>query len=369
MQMQRILLLSWMFFKTRDKDVKFMRFMFKLLLQVFRIRNGILDALGNDAEPTSEGQEYLAFRDVILALSSKKEIVSPKKWAFAMKASVWNDFFEDHIQTEIKMLGGVETFEFRYPGAVTSNGCIIYLHGGAYTAGHPNSYKTFAGTLSRGCSMRVISVNYTLGHVPSAVHDALCVYRELVQTLGIPPLDIAISGDSAGGGLTLLLLAAIRDEGLPMCACAVPISPWADLTNSGDSMKEGRDILLRNPEGFDRFSLLAVGGDATLLDDPKCSPLFQNFRGLCPLYIVCGESEGLRDDSIRTAKRARSQGVQVHLDVVQFMPHIFPVFGSFLPEGAAATSRICDFITKHCHGVESNVVTTSDGQIRLDSRM
>ena len=119
---------------------------------------------------------------MILALSSKKEIVSPKKWAFAMKASVWNDFFEDHIQTEIKMLGGVETFEFRYPGAVKSNGCIIYLHGGAYTAGHPNSYKTFAGTLSRGCSMRVISVNYTLGHVPSAVHDALCVSRTCTDT-------------------------------------------------------------------------------------------------------------------------------------------------------------------------------------------
>ena len=304
-----------------------------------------MDALGNDEERTSEGQEYRAFRDVILALSSKKEIVSPRKWAFAMKASVWNDFFENHIQTERKMLGGVETFEFRYPGAVKSNGCIIYLHGGAYTAEHPNSYKTFAGTLSRGCSMRVISVNYTLGHVPSAVRDALCVYRELVQTLGISPLEIAISGDSAGGGLMLLLLAAIRDEGLPMCACAVPISPWADLTNSGDSMKEGRDILLRNPEGFDRFSLLAVGGDATLLDDSKCSPLFQNFRGLCRCTRI-GESEGLRDDSIRTAA-ARLQGVRVHLHVVQFM--LITVFGSFLPEGAAATSRICDFITKHCH--------------------
>lgn len=363
-----------MFFKTRDKDVKFMRFMFKLLLQVFRIRNGIVDALDNRVR-TREGQEYRAFRDVVLALSSETEEVSPRKWAFAMKASVWNDFFESHIQTERKILGDVETFEFTHPGAVKNNRpVIIYLHGGAYIAGHPNSYKTFAGTLSRGCGMRVISINYTLGHVPTAVQEALCVYRDLVETRGIPPSEIAISGDSAGGGLTLLLLAAIRDEGLSMCACAVPISPWADLTNSGDSSKEGRDILLRNPEGFDKFSLLAVGGDSTLLDDPKCSPLYQSFRGLCPLYIVCGDNEALRDDSIRTAKRARSEGVDVHLDVVEFMPHIFPIFGSFLPEGAAATSRICDFITKHCHGVESTVSTmmTNNGQTtswRLRSRM
>ena len=83
-----------------------------------------------------------------------------------------------------------------------------------------------------------------------------CVYRELVQTLGISPLEIAISGDSAGGGLTLLLLAAIRDEGLPMCACAVPISPWADLTNSGDSMKEGRDATCAIPRDSTGFLYL-----------------------------------------------------------------------------------------------------------------
>jgi epsilon-lactone hydrolase len=363
----------WCFMKTKDKDVKFMRFLFKVLLSAFRVRNGIVDALGDgeDEERVPESQEYRAYRDVVLALSRENEIVSPKKWAFAMRTSVWNDFFESHIQTRRLVLGGVETFEFKYPGAVKNDSkTILYLHGGAYTAGHPMSYKTFSGTLSRGCSMRVISVNYTLGYVPSAVRDSLAVYRDLVKVRGISPYEISIAGDSAGGGLTLLLLAAIRDEGLPMCACAVPISPWCDLTNSGASMKEGRDILLRNTKQFDEFSLLAVGRDSTLLSDPKCSPLFQSFQNLCPLYIVCGESEALRDDSIRAAKRARSQGVRVHLDIVEFMPHIFPVFGSFLPEGAAATSRICDFITKHCQGVEPSIRSSNDGETnRLRSRM
>ena len=97
-------------------------------------------------------------------------------------------------------------------------------------------------------------------------------------------------------------------------------------------------------------------------------------RLVSELFSLVRHLQALRDDSIRTAKRARSEGVDVHLDVVEFMPHIFPIFGSFLPEGAAATSRICDFITKHCHGVESTVstMTTNNGQTtswRLRSRM
>lgn len=295
-----------------------------------------------------------------------------------MRGAIWNTFFDGPSDVKIETLRcGVQVYYYTWPGVAsdTKSPVIIYLHGGGYSAGHPRSYRTFAETLSRCCGMRVCSVNYRLAPehpLPAAVEDVVMVYEELIQRYGVSPEKIAISGDSAGGGLTLLSLAAIRDADLPLPACGVPISPWADLTNSDESIQIGRDIMFRYPGQVDTLTSFAVGGDMSKCTDPTCSPLATSFqfRDLPPLHVLAGNDEALRDQAIRVASRAREEGVTVILDVVEFMPHIFPVFGTFLPEGAAATSRICDFITSHCAMPQQSVrVSNGLGVDRIRSRL
>jgi len=220
---------------------------------------------------------------------------------------------------------------------------ILYLHGGAFIMETPGLHAGLAARIAHEAGARALMPSYRLAPehpYPAAIDDCMAAYRYLLDG-GFVPADIAIIGDSAGGNLTLALLLRIRDEGLPLPACAVVMSPVTDGTLGGDSIRrnEGRDAMFA-PSLFHAMAPLYLP-DATQKTNPYVSPLFGNLDGLPPILMLVGSTELLLDDSVRFASKCRS----ATLEVWDGMPHVFPLF-DFLPESADATQRIGVFVRK-----------------------
>jgi acetyl esterase/lipase len=216
---------------------------------------------------------------------------------------------------------------------------VQYVHGGGYVIGSLASYRKLTGHLARAVGCRVVSVDYRLAPehpFPAAVTDSVAAYRWLLDQ-GHRPDQIAVSGDSAGGGLTLATLLALRDQAIPQPAGAVPISPWADLEGTGDSMRTnaGTDLVvsLAGLQGMAR--MYVPTGDQR---DPLAAPLHGDYAGICPLYIQVGADETLLDDARRVAERARAAGVDVTLDIYPEMQHVFQLAAGNMPEADAAVA-------------------------------
>jgi monoterpene epsilon-lactone hydrolase len=219
---------------------------------------------------------------------------------------------------------------------------LLYLHGGAYTAGSLVSHRALVARLARAAGGPAVAVDYRLAPehpFPAGLDDARAVYLRLLAD-GAAPGAVVVAGDSAGGGLATALLLSLRDAGEPLPAGAVLLSPWLDLTLAQDSMatRAGEDPLLR-PEA------LAVAAAAYAEDRarPLVSPLFADPAGLPPLLILVGTAEILLDDSRLFADRARAADVEVDIDVEQDMIHVWP-FLDGVPEAAAAMARIAAWV-------------------------
>lgn len=225
---------------------------------------------------------------------------------------------------------------------------VLYLHGGGYVFGSPRSHRDLGEYLSRAAQAQVFMLDYRLAPehpFPAAVDDAVAAYRALLDR-GLSPSRIAICGDSAGGGLTFATLLALRDQKLPLPACAVPLSPWVDLECTGETFVTRADVDPMVHRDFTRqlADLYVPGGD---LRQPLASPLHGDLHGLPPLLIQVGDRETLLDDSLRIARRARDAGVDVTLEVEPGQIHVFQIFASRLDEGAAAIARMGRFILAH----------------------
>jgi acetyl esterase/lipase len=224
---------------------------------------------------------------------------------------------------------------------------ILYLHGGGYCMGSPSSHRSLVAALSAQANARVLSLDYRLAPehpYPAAVDDAVTAYRWLLAE-GVPAARIAISGDSAGGGLTLATLLRLRDEGDPLPAAGVPLSAWSDLEGTGDTMKTnaGVDRMIRPDRLKETADLYANGGD---MHQPHMSPLHGDYSGIPPLLMQVGGAEVLLDDSARVAERAKTAGVDVTLEVWADMPHVFQAFTGVLPESDQAIAVIGEFVRK-----------------------
>lgn len=223
---------------------------------------------------------------------------------------------------------------------------LIYYHGGGYCMGSLNTHRGLTARLSQLANLRVLSVDYRLAPEhphPAAVDDAVAAYQ-FVLAQGIAAEHIALAGDSAGGGLAVAALLAIRDQGLPLPACGVGISAWTDMTASGNSITEKADVdpMLGDISGLQLMVDAYVGaGDKKA---PLASPLFADLAGLPPLLLQVGSAEVLLDDSRRLAERAKSAGVDVTLEVWEDMFHVWHVFAEMLPEGMAASQELADFV-------------------------
>ena len=218
---------------------------------------------------------------------------------------------------------------------------LQYMHGGGYIIGSVASHQRLVGHLATAVGCRALSVEYRLAPEhphPAAVTDSLAVYRWLLDQ-GFAPQRVAISGDSAGGGLAVATLLAIRDAGLPQPAAAVPMSPWVDLEGTGDSMKAMADLdLLIGEIALKTTAEHFLGGQSA--QDPLAAPLHADLTGIAPLYIQVGGHETLLDDSTRLATRAAAAGVDVRLDVFPEMQHVFQMAVGNVPEADDAVARI-----------------------------
>ena len=239
--------------------------------------------------------------------------------------------------------GGVSA-EWSAADGADQNKVILYVHGGGYVMGSAGSHRDMTGRLSQAAGARVLSLNYRLAPehpFPAPVDDAVAAYRWLLGQ-GIQAANIAIAGDSAGGGLALAALIAIRDAGEPLPAAGIGISPWVDMEGTGESMttRAAVDPVVQK-EGLLGMAKLYLGGADP--KDPLAAPLHANLAGLPPLLIQVGDAETLLDDATRITERAQKADVDVTLKIWDEMPHVWHLFAPILPEGQQAIEEIGAF--------------------------
>lgn len=241
-------------------------------------------------------------------------------------------------------IGGVGGIEVRIAGNKSEN-VILYFHGGVYVIGSAADTVPLAGELVRRTGVYAITLDYRLAPehpYPAAVDDARTAYEALLER-GMDPGQIVLAGESAGGGLAVATLLALREAGVPMPACAFLMSPYADLTLSGESLveRESLDAVL-TPAGLRVRAPEYVGGDDA--SNPLISPIFGDFTGLPPLLIQVGSYEILLSDALRLAGRAATAHVAVTLDVTPSAPHVFQGFAGLVDEAASALDRAAEFV-------------------------
>lgn len=224
---------------------------------------------------------------------------------------------------------------------------ILYLHGGGYVVGSPRTHRALAARIAEASGARALVIDYRLApeHAhPAAVEDATAAYRWLLEE-GADPARTIVAGDSAGGGLTIAALVALRDAGTPLPAAAVCLSPWVDLECVGASMtaRAEQDAMVQK-QGLLDLARAYLGG----LDPrtPLAAPLHADLAGLPPLLVQVGTAEVLLDDATRLAERAAAAGVDVTLEPWEEMIHVWHIFGGMLPEADEAIARIGEFARK-----------------------
>jgi epsilon-lactone hydrolase len=258
----------------------------------------------------------------------------------------------DDVRQSPTTIGGVSAIEVTAPGA-DADAVILYFHGGVYVIGSAATSVPLVAELARRTGARVITLDYRLAPehpYPAAVDDAQDAYKGLLEQ-GVDPGQIALAGESAGGGLAVATLLALRDAGTPLPSCAFLMSPYADLTLSGDSVadREAVDRTL-TPAGLRlRIPDYVAGADAS---DPLISPVFADLTGLPPLLIQVGSNEILLSDALRLAERAAMADVTVTLDVTDGVPHVFQAFAAMLDEADAALVRAAAFLRKNLAATE-----------------
>ncbi|MFG1808005.1 alpha/beta hydrolase [Streptomyces sp. NPDC049040] len=250
----------------------------------------------------------------------------------------------DDVATRRTVVGGLPALELE-PAGAAGRGRLLYLHGGGYVIGSPDTHAGLVGELARRTGVRATSPDYRLAPehpFPAPVDDGLAVYRALLDD-GTDPRELVLAGDSAGGGLAIAVLLAARDAGLPQPAAVAVLSPWTDLTLGGESIrtKEQADPIFTGDH-------LRAYADHYLGDrdrsQPLASPVFADLTGLPPLLIQVGSNEVLLDDAVRLAGRAGADDVDVTLEIRPHVPHVFQHHYGRLDEADAALDGLARFL-------------------------
>jgi len=251
------------------------------------------------------------------------------------------------IRLEPVDAGGVPAEWVAAPNASPAR-VVLYLHGGGYVIGSINTHRELCARIARAAAARVLVIDYRLAPehpFPAAIEDAVAAYRWLIDR--VPPQAVAIGGDSAGGGLTLATLLALRDRGISLPAAGILLSPWTDLALTGESLasRAALDPMIPGPDGI-RGMAQSYLADADPRN-PLASPLYANLTGLPPLLVQVGTSEVLFDDATRLDAKARAAGVDVTFEAWNDMIHVFQIFASLLAEGEQAIEKIGAFVQAH----------------------
>ncbi len=235
--------------------------------------------------------------------------------------------------------------EYVFPENRNKDKIILYFHGGMYVCGSPKGHRMHVVKFATGSRKGAYVFDYRLApeHTfPAALDDSIAAYNALLEA-GYQPKNISFAGDSAGGGLCLAALLAIKDKGMELPEKAAVLSPWTDLALTGESYRTNIKSCL-SPHGSAQNCSRFYAGDNDS-KNPYVSPLYGDLEGLPPIKIYAGEKEILRDDSIRFYEKAKDAGVDVSLTVGKGMCHCYPAFSPMFSEAKAAMEDICSFLS------------------------
>jgi len=244
------------------------------------------------------------------------------------------------VSVEEVTLGGVSGLKLT-PDTVETGRTLLYFHGGGYVIGSPLSHRGMVSEIAKAMRATAYSMDYRMAPevpFPAAVDDGLASYKALLEQ-GVDPARLVISGDSAGGGLTLATAISVRDAGLVLPAALAPISPWVNLANDGPAYrtKADTDPMVVKP-GIDLMAAAYLNGaDAKTV---LASPLGADLSGLPPMLVQVGSEEVLLSDSTMLAARAGAAKTPVTLEVWPDMVHVFHFFYPMLTDGRAAIARM-----------------------------
>jgi acetyl esterase/lipase len=241
---------------------------------------------------------------------------------------------------------------------------ILHLPGGAFLVRSPSVHRALLARLCRQARARALLVHYRLAPedpFPAGLEDCVSAYRFLLEQ-GIRPEQIVIGGDSAGGALALSTLLALRDDAVPLPAGAYLLSPVTDLTEHHEgSRRENRWLDPMLIPGRQTMRLMYVEGNESLLRHPHVSPAYGDYSGFPPLLFQVGDTEILRDDSVRVAEKARAAGVSAEVEIWKGVPHVWHAL-AFLPEAERALSRIGEFARSCTAAIDLETDPTEDTQ-------
>ena len=251
------------------------------------------------------------------------------------------------VSVEPVSANGVRAEWTATPGA-SGDAAILYLHGGGYVIGSLDSHRHLVAEAGREAGCWALALDYRLAPehpFPAAVDDAVAGYRYLLGR-GIGPGRIAIAGDSAGGGLVVAAMVAIRDAGLEQPGCGWCISPWVDMEAVGETMtsKAEADPTVQKAGILDMARLYLNGADPRA---PLAAPLYADLAGIAPLLIQVGAAETLLDDAIRLARVAGAADVRVDLQIWPEMIHVWHLFHPELSAGKKAIAAGGAFVRDH----------------------
>jgi acetyl esterase/lipase len=276
-------------------------------------------------------------------------------WDFNTSIPDFRETCEKGAQKAGKIPDGIEVStetalgfpaEWIYSSNSSKEKVIFYTHGGGYVSGSCSDHRTSVAKFVQATKIAAFLFEYRLAPehpYPAALEDSVTAYRWLLAR-GVSPTNIIIVGESAGGGLCLATLLALRDQGIPLPAAAVALSPWTDLKCSGESYRTKAKVCLSPYNMSTICSKYYVGDQNPCL--PWISPLYGDLHGLPPTMIYVGDDETMRDDSIQFAEKAKAAGVHVGLKVEKGMVHCYPLLAPLFPEAKQAMEEICDFIKK-----------------------
>ncbi|MBF9232573.1 alpha/beta hydrolase [Microvirga alba] len=252
------------------------------------------------------------------------------------------------IKLEQVERGGVSAEWSIAPGSDASR-VLLFFHGGGYCSGSILSHRRLVTEAGRAAGVRTLAVAYRLAPenpFPAALEDAMLAWRFLLEQ-GLAAKNIAVGGDSAGGGLTVALINALRDAQATLPACGWLVSPWTDLTLSGTTLatKDTIDPLIH--KDYLRELANAYLSSGINRADPRVSPLYADLRGLPPLLIQVGSDEALLADATRFAAAAGEADVAVTLEIWPHMIHAWPMWNAHLEPGRQALAGAGAFMRRH----------------------
>ncbi len=255
------------------------------------------------------------------------------------------------VTMQTTVIGGVKSYILspRTMPAANGNRLLVHVHGGGYVY-NPGEAGTAEATLMAGFGgFRVISFDYRMppdAPYPAAMDDAMAVWRAAIQMA--KPANMAIFGTSTGGGMTLAMILRAKQEGLPLPAAIGPGTPWSDLTETGDTYKtnEWADNVLVSYHGYlGRAARLYANGHD--LKDPQLSPIYGDFHGFPPTFLLSGTRDLFLSNTVRTHRKLRQAGVEAELNVFEGQSHAQYLFNAEAPETREAFTEMARFFDKH----------------------